>query len=204
DVRAVFEQISKIAQEIVPHDYFSLGLLNEDGTRVRIHASFGADRLAAKEVEYSVPDVERPFREWDHYLARDHTLLDGRTVRAHPVHRDPSRPTTVDQQLDEEWLRIYTDLGVRSTLRAPVRLNGVVVGAIDFSSRQPDLYGEEETEFAVRVAEHVSLALTHRQLAEEARRTEAARSRAAHLQERVSVLVQELETLSPHRALGRS
>jgi transcriptional regulator with GAF, ATPase, and Fis domain len=50
----------------------------------------------------------------------------------------------------------------------------------------------------------VALALAHHDLAEEARRTVAAQDRASRLEERVHVLVKELETLSPHRALGRS
>ncbi|HJS58983.1 MAG TPA: sigma 54-interacting transcriptional regulator, partial [Vicinamibacteria bacterium] len=204
DVRAVFEQISLIAQEIIPHDYFSLGLMSEDRARVRIHAKFGVGGGVDGAVEYALPEEERTFPDWDYYLARDHTLLEGRRVRAHLLQNDPSRPRVVERTLDDNWLRIYTELGVRSTLRAPVRLNGIVVGGIDFSSRQPDLYGEEEAEFAVRVAEHVALALTHQQLAEESQRTAAAQDRASQLEERVHVLVHELETLSPHRALGRS
>jgi transcriptional regulator with GAF, ATPase, and Fis domain len=46
--------------------------------------------------------------------------------------------------------------------------------------------------------------MAHHQLAEEARRAAAAQDRAARLEERVHVLVEELETRSPHRALGRS
>jgi transcriptional regulator with GAF, ATPase, and Fis domain len=125
-------------------------------------------------------------------------------VRAHLVHKDPSRPAVVERELDDTWRRVYVDLGVRSTLRAPVRLNGVVVGGIDFSSRQPDLYGDDDVEFAIRVAAHVALALAHQELAEESRRSAAARDRAAALEQQVQVLARELETLSPHRALGRS
>src|SRR5262249_11270742 len=44
DVREVFEQISRIAQEVIPHDYLSLGLLTEDRKRVRMIASFGTGR----------------------------------------------------------------------------------------------------------------------------------------------------------------
>jgi transcriptional regulator with GAF, ATPase, and Fis domain len=54
------------------------------------------------------------------------------------------------------------------------------------------------------MAEHVALALAHHRLAEESRRTVAAQDRATQLEERVHVLSRELETLSPHRALGRS
>jgi transcriptional regulator with GAF, ATPase, and Fis domain len=211
DVRAVFEKISDIAQELVPHDYFSLGLMNEDRSRVRIHAKFAArgdvrerPEYAVPEQDYALPEEERAFADWDYYLARDHVVLDGERVRAVLVQKDPSRPSVVERALDANWLRVYTELGVRSTLRAPIRLNGRVVGGIDFSSRTPDLYGEEEAEFAIRVAEHVALALAHQELAEESRRAAAAQDRAARLEERVHDLVQEIETLSPHRALGRS
>jgi transcriptional regulator with GAF, ATPase, and Fis domain len=211
DVRAVFEKISAIVQELIPHDYFSLGLMSEDRSRVRLHAKFatlGAVRdqpeYIVPEQEYPLPEQERAFADWDYYVARDHVVLEGRRVRAHLVNKDASRPATVERDLDATWLRVYTELGVRSTLRAPIRLNGRVVGGVDFSSRKPDLYGEEEAEFAIRVAEHVALALAHQELAEESRRAAAAHDRAAQLEERVHDLVQELETLSPHRALGRS
>jgi Nif-specific regulatory protein len=211
DVRAVFEQISTIAQELVPHDYFSLGLLSEDRRTVKIHAKFATSSevreqpaFLAPEQEYELPESERTFPDWEYYLARDHELLDEHTVRAHLLQKDPARPATVERRLDDQWRRVYVDLGVRSTLRAPVRLNGVLLGGIDFSSRQPDQYGEEEAEFAVRVAEHVALALAHRQMAQESLRTVAAEDRAAELEGRVRALVHELQALGPHRALGRS
>src|SRR5262249_17237193 len=71
-------------------------------------------------------------------------------------------------------------------------------------SRQPDFYDHEDAEFALRVADHVALALAHHQLAEQSQRATAATDRAERLEERVQVLVRELETLSSHRALGRS
>jgi two-component system response regulator HydG len=95
-------------------------------------------------------------------------------------------------------------MGVRSSLRATIRLNGVAVGGLAFSSRQPDRFDDDHGEFAMRVAEHVALVLAHQKLAEESRRTAAAQDRAALLEERVQLLARELETLSPHRALGRS
>ena len=59
-------------------------------------------------------------------LARDHTVLGPNTVRAHLVHKDAARPATLDMTLDDFWMRSYTDLGVRATIRAPIRRNGVV------------------------------------------------------------------------------
>jgi transcriptional regulator with GAF, ATPase, and Fis domain len=204
DVSAIFEQISHIAQEIIPHDHFVLGVLSENREQVRFHARSAGENGAREELEYPFRDHEDDFPDGEYDLARDHTVLDETRVRAHLLSSDPSEPTTVDRRVHGPWRRVYVELGLRSTLRAPVRLNGVVVGGIEFGSRKPDMYGEEEAVFAVRVAEHVALALAHQQLAEESRRTAAAQARAGRLEERVQVLVQELETLSPHRALGQS
>jgi transcriptional regulator with GAF, ATPase, and Fis domain len=204
DVRAVFEQVSDIAQAIIAHDYISLGLLSEDRERVRIIARFGSDEDPKDSPEYPLGKEEAAAR-WDCLLARDHTVLGPHLVRAHLVQSDPSLPTTVDLHIEDEWrMRGYTELGVRSMVRAPVHRDGVVVGGLAFMSRKPDFYDEEDVEFAVRVADHVALALAHQELAEEARRTAAAQQRASRLEQRVQVLASELETLSPHRALGRS
>jgi transcriptional regulator with GAF, ATPase, and Fis domain len=204
DVRAVFEQISRIVQGVVPHDYLSLGLLSADGQRVRIHAKHGADDDVREIPEYPVPASVAGLLQRDYVVTRDSTFLGGRGLRLHLATDDPSQPPTIDLEVDDFWLRVYKELGMRCALRAAVRLNGVAVGGLEFNSRQPGQYGPEDAEFAVRVAEHVALALAHQRLAEESRRTVAAQDRAAQLEERVHVLVQELETLSPHRALGRS
>ncbi len=202
DVRDVFERISQIAREIIPHDYFALGFMNEDRTRIRIHAKHGTDAPDGR--EFPMAPEERVLPEWDYFLVRDHEIVGPNRVRMHLVHDHPGFPKVMERDFDEQWMGVFRGLGIRSTLRAPVRLKGTVVGGIDFSSRQPDLYGEEEAEFAVRVAEHVTLALTHQELAREAKRSVDAQDRAAQLEERVQVLAQELEALTPHRALGRS
>jgi transcriptional regulator with GAF, ATPase, and Fis domain len=204
DVRAVFDQISVIAQEIIPHHYLSLGRLSDDRRRVHIIAKFGTDRDALEMPEYVPSAEERASIDWEYFLARDHTVLGPGRVRAHLIQKDPALPTTVDMELDEHWMRGYTDLGVRSSIRAPIRLEGVVVGGLGFMSREPDAYDEEDAEFALRVADHVALALAHQRLAEESRRTTAAEHRAARLEQRVQALADELQTLSPHRVLGRS
>src|SRR5262249_13380710 len=136
DVRAVFEQISRNAQELIPHDYLSLGLRTEDRKRVRMIASFGTGRDTVEMPEYVPCQEELDAIHWDYFLARDHTVLGNNVVRAHLLHHDPSRPATLDMKLDDDWLRGYTDLGVRSTIRAPIRVEGVVVGGLGFNARR--------------------------------------------------------------------
>jgi transcriptional regulator with GAF, ATPase, and Fis domain len=204
DVRAVFEQISRIAQEIIPHDYLSLGLYSEDGKRMRIHATHGGDDDGREVPEYPVPRPLEHLVEHDYLITRDAVLFGARGLRLFFVCDDPARPKAIEIELDDFWLRVYRDLGMRSAVRATVRLNGVPVGGLEFNSRKSDSYGPEDADLAQSVAAHVALALAHQRMAEESRRAAAAQDRAARLEERVHVLVEELETRSAHRALGRS
>ena len=207
DVRAVFEQISNIAQEIIPHDYLSLGLYSEDGKRSRIHAKHGAgdvQDVPAHALESPVPRPLEHMVEHDYLITRDAELLGGRGLRLFFLGEDRGPARAVDIEVDDFWLHVYRDLHMRSALRATVRLNGVPVGGLEFNSRHPDRYGPEDADLAVRVAEHVALALAHQRMAEQSRRASAAQDRAARLEERVHTLVEELEARSPHRALGRS
>jgi transcriptional regulator with GAF, ATPase, and Fis domain len=204
DVRAVFEQISRIAEEIVPHDYTSLGLLGADGKEMHLFTKEGADGEVREMPGLPVPEETRHTRDWDFVIFREITVVGPHTVRIEILNRDPQPPLVVTLDLDDAWMPFYEEMGVRSSLRATVRLNGLPVGGLAFSSRQPDRFDDDHGEFAMRVAEHVALVLAHQKLAEEARRTAAAQDRAALLEERVTMLARELETLGPHRALGRS
>jgi transcriptional regulator with GAF, ATPase, and Fis domain len=204
DLRAVFEQIALIAQEIVPHDAMRLGLLSEDGQRVRVHARYGSHADVRELPEHAVPPEMRHTVNWDYVLAREVTVLGGNRLRLEVQNLPPLPPSILDLRLDDYWYRVYAEMGVRSYLRATVRLHGRPVGGLEFVSREPGHFDDEDGEFAMRVAEHVALALAHQRLAEESRRTAAAQDRATRLLDRVHVLVHELETLSPHRALGRS
>jgi transcriptional regulator with GAF, ATPase, and Fis domain len=205
DVREVFAQIAQIAHEIVPHDYVTIGLLSEDGRRVRIIANSGPGVNDVREIpEYPLPDELLHTTDWDYFLAREFTVVGPNTVRMELLNLPPLPPSIVDLQLDDFWMQVYTTMGVRSSLRATIRLNGAAVGGVDFSSREAGHFDDDDAEFAMRVADHVALALAHQELAEESRRTAAAQARASRLAQRVEVLVKELETLSPHRALGSS
>ena len=64
--------------------------------------------------------------------------------------------------------------------------------------------GDDDVELARRIADHIALAFAHEQLAEEAGHAARAQERASMLEERVSLLVQELESRGAHRALGES
>jgi transcriptional regulator with GAF, ATPase, and Fis domain len=206
DVRSVFEQLGRITREIIPHDYLNLLLLSEDHQRVRLIARRGGDHPIDTEnaPDLPVPPESVETMDWDYFLVEDVTILSPNQIRLHHWPRNRPGLATMDVTINDLRIRVFTEMGVRSALRATVRISGKAVGFLDFSAQQPRLYTEEDAEFAMRVADHVALALAHQELAEGTRRVTAAQDRAAKLEERVQVLVQELETLSPHRALGRS
>ena len=115
----------------------------------------------------------------------------------------------------EQWLdpsfpvdRAVIEAGYRSALRVTLSHRGKRIGNVGMVSRERGRFTEEHAHSLTVVAELIAVALIHEQLAttlaEETRRTAAAHERAALLEQRVQTLAQELEALSPHRALGVS
>jgi transcriptional regulator with GAF, ATPase, and Fis domain len=204
DVQAVFAQISQVTQTLLAHDYLTLGLVTPDGQGIRFHASsFGA--VSPDTPEYRpTTDFGADSLQWDYYLVREYTNLPDGVVRVQ--FWDPHARRTVSREFrpPASLLRAYTERGIRSELRLPIRLRGERVGYLFFCSRRPDVYGEEDVELGRRVADHIALAIAHQRLAEEAQRAAQAQHQAAQLQERVDALVEELEGVTPHRALGRA
>jgi transcriptional regulator with GAF, ATPase, and Fis domain len=204
DIRTVFEQVARVVGDVIDYDYLSLGLLSADRTAMRMYAMHGTTHDARELPEYPLPQEGLDTLEWDYVMARDHTVLPGNVVQMHLAPTDPARPATITLHLDDAWMQTFTVMKVRGQLRVPVRLKGETIGSLSFSSRQPDLYREEDVEFGMRVADHVALALAHQRLADEARRGDQARDQAAAQQARADQLERELEAVTPHRALGRS
>ena len=115
---------------------------------------------------------------------------------------------SVELDLSFDNDRRLVEAGYRAVLRVPLTTGSRRLGSVLIMSRTPNVYSEQHAHSLLLVAELVTAALAHRDLAEslaeEARRTAAAHERAALLEERVHKLAEELEALSPHRALGNS
>jgi transcriptional regulator with GAF, ATPase, and Fis domain len=202
DVQTVFAQISEAVQEVLPHDYLSVGLLSPDGA-IRFHAS--SLGTVASLVEYRpTTDFGTESLKWDFYLVYDYTVLPEGVVRVSYWDPNSRRPQAREFRPNPALLRSYTERGIRSELRMPFSLQGERVGYLFFTSRRPEAYGEEDVELARRIADHVALAIAHERLAAEAQRARQAEQQATALQGRVDALVEQLESATPHRALGRS
>jgi transcriptional regulator with GAF, ATPase, and Fis domain len=169
DVRAIFNQLSAVVKPVLDHDRLMLTSLSEDRTFVTIDALSGEP----------VPQLSTTKKVDQHMLDQLETEYE-------------LISDTEEGPVDSERCRKCLELGIRSLLRIPLRLEGGVVGSLFFLSEEKRTYSEEDVVVARRVADHVSLALSHQRLAEEQQRAAEARERAQSLEERVVALKEEL------------
>jgi two-component system response regulator AtoC len=160
DIRDVFDRLSTISQQALPHDSLIMGIASEDVTRLTVYAQTGGGPEVAGVFTHPYPAAW--VRVWDF------DILDDRPT--HPLERyGPG-------------LR----LGLRSALRLPIRFDGRVIASLAFNSSQPGRFTSFDVVVARRLADHVALALSHHelaeQLAEQARRSEELRARTTNLE----------------------
>ena len=157
DLRDVFERLSAIARPALPHDTCVVGIHNDDHTEVRLHALSGAQSLGG------LPEVvPNPYPK---ALAASREFAIIRDLATHPFERDGPGAR----------------LGLRSALRLPLRLDGQPRGVLDFSSAEPGRYREADLPIARRVADYITLALSHKEIADQAQRAATLAERAASL-----------------------
>ena len=186
DIREVFNRVSDIAQQVLPHDLLALPMLGDDGETATAYAiartdgdSRNATRPAGPPTSYRVPPAHRHLLagNWDYILHDD--------IQQDPIERE-SPPAK---------------RGYRSLLRVAINLHEKFVGSLDFASLTPGLYKPEDALIGRRIADHIALALSHQKLAEEVERAAQARERSAALERRVKTLTAEVESLGSHRRI---
>ncbi len=183
DIREVFDQLSAAVAGILPHDRMALGLLSKDRSSVRIHAYTG-ERMADMPKTIPLDDEARESADWSFFLVPD-------------IRREPGCCT--------EKFEVMKRDGIRSMLRVPIRLEGEIVGGLNFLSRNVAQYREEDADVARRIADQVALVLSHEKIAEEERIAAEAREEAVRLEGRVASLTEQLATMGGARQiLGKS
>jgi transcriptional regulator with GAF, ATPase, and Fis domain len=184
DIREVFDQLSTAVGEILPHDRMALGLFSEDRKSIRIHAYTG-DRVPNLPEKIRVDGDPQTDADWSFFLVRDL--------------RQEARCC------GEKYEAMKQD-GMRSLLRVPVRLEGDVVGGLNFLSRAVGQYRAEDADFARRIADQVALVLSHEKLAEEARLAAEAREEAQRLEGRITALMEAFASYlgGPRQIIGNS
>jgi transcriptional regulator with GAF, ATPase, and Fis domain len=167
DVREVFHRLSEVAKSVLPHDVAMIQIISEDHKYARLHALDGIPR---EHVPQEVPTNWTPlFSEYFQFSIQD-------DQPASAIERE--RPTA--------------KAGLRSTLRVPLWFDGSVGGAVEFSASAVAAYRETDADVARRIADYVTLAISHQRMADAARRAATLRERSENLQ----LLEELLTTLS--------
>jgi transcriptional regulator with GAF, ATPase, and Fis domain len=157
DVREVFDRLSTISREALPHDMLMLGVFDDSLTTLTLYAQTDADADLGRVVPQPYPPAFTAAWHFD--------ILDDRFT--HPLERD--RPPARQ--------------GMRSAVRLAIRVDGRVIGGLAFNARDPHRYTSADVVIGRRLADHVAVALSHHrmaaQLAEQARHNEELRARTA-------------------------
>jgi len=200
DVREVFNQISAVARQAVPHDRLMFGLITPDGEHYRVIAS-SEDESQAALAEVPLSALSQRLLKEDFTIFHHVRTLPGKTWGC------AGQMRTASNRADEPfawhpnlpWAR-----GYESWMRLTVRLRGGVLGFLNVLSRSSEQYTEADVPPARRIADLVALAFAHERLAEEERQRVEAQERAVRLEARVARLTVELEAAEGHRAIGTS
>ena len=185
DVRQVFPEVSTVVRAGLPHDLMVLTSWGDSRTNTRVYAVAGT--------KITDPGF------WDPVVLNesDRALLQ----------RDAYVMSDVETDLEADTAlgRLCARFGVGSLLRVPLPLGTHIFGSLFFMARDLNQFSEADLDFAARVADHLALALSHKELADAARRDEEARQTAARLEAQVATLSRELEARSGvRRVVGRS
>jgi transcriptional regulator with GAF, ATPase, and Fis domain len=177
DVRQIFDRLSALTKSELPHDFGTLGLLNDSLEHIDVHAETlpGSAFRPAGRVPY--PPVEQA--AWLFRFVDD--------LQSNPFERHEAPAQS----------------GGRSSLRAAVRLGDVLIAVLSFTRRDVAPFTVDDLVVARRIADYVALALSHQRLAEESRRTAALRERAANLELLDALLVALVDAGGLAQTFGR-
>ena len=173
ELSELFDRISEVAKKVIPHDVMALPVLMTDGSHVHRYASSGVDAAAIPQVINPPPGFADP--DWEYELIEDAA----------------TNPAPHNQKMAE--------LGFRSGLRVPIRIDGKIAAGLAFGSREPHVYKHSDVLTARRIADRIALCLSRERQAEASRRADEASARASRLESRVRALTDELDARTGYR-----
>jgi transcriptional regulator with GAF, ATPase, and Fis domain len=158
DVRDVFHRVSEVCEKVMTHDAMSISIPHDDGRGWTLHVTTGALGHIVTPFSMSAPTPRLLDSHWDFELVADmaaHAKYDG----------TPS-----------------VNAGMRALLSIPVWVERRLRATVNFYSRTPGHFTNDDVLVTRRIADHIALALSHQQLAEEARRNVELRAQTANLE----------------------
>jgi transcriptional regulator with GAF, ATPase, and Fis domain len=173
DVREVFDRVSQVCDKVMTHDAMSVSIPSDNNQTWTIHVATGALGHVATPFVMRPPTPRLLESHWDYELVDDMT--------AHE--RYNGTPSV--------------NAGMRSLLSMPVWVEGKLRAAVNFYSHTPGHFTTDDVIVTRRIADHIALALSHQQLAEEASRNVEMQARAANIE----LLDELLATLSDTTAM---
>src|SRR5215472_11190592 len=156
DIREVFDRVSQLVQRVLPHDVLEVMEISEKGDRIRLLAATG---IAGEPENFEAPILGPDFvsKPWNIMVIDDV-----------PNHSFLSRG-------------VAAKAGMQSVLTVPISFGGRLRAAVNFFSREKTHFSEADFPIAQRIASHITFAMSHHRLAEEARQRQALEAHASKL-----------------------
>src|SRR5262249_35063611 len=157
DIRDIFDHVSTIAQKVMRHDAMSIVTLTEGADTGRVHAltDFEGDVRGAYETPFAATIRTEP---WEFRMIDD--LGTNPRYAASPAVRS----------------------GMQSALLVPVRIEDRLNHIAVFYSKSRNHFTRDDVLIGRRIADHLTLALSHHHLAEESRSNAELKARVANLE----------------------
>jgi transcriptional regulator with GAF, ATPase, and Fis domain len=184
DITEVWPRVTEACRVVVPFD--GMGIARFEGPDC-VRLVVGSDK-DLKPADHTQPRAAFSPQSWPN--SDDFMVVIG----------DASKELDLAFPVD----RLLVSMGYRSVIRLPLGRGETRFGSLLIAAFETHRFTKDHARALKLVAEMVALALAHQRLAEEARQAAAAEQRAARLEHRVQTLAAELESVSPHQAVGRS
>jgi transcriptional regulator with GAF, ATPase, and Fis domain len=196
DIREIFQQISQVSQDVIPHDLVGVAFLNAEKDSMPVYVLSDGSLQ-----DLPPPPVSREYRDSldrGFFIMREISVVDRETrrVRQTTITADKGLTPAHEIHLDPARFWVVAEKGVRSWVTVPLRSQGELSGSMLFGSKRPNAYEPRDADLARRVADHVALALAYQRMAEEQRLAAAACERASTLETRVESLTREIDAIS--------
>jgi transcriptional regulator with GAF, ATPase, and Fis domain len=173
DLADAFGWISSVARRVLPHDAAALMVRPDDGRQARVYASAGFSQPLPEVMEIPEELLQNP--NWEHDILEDLSRLTA-----------------------PRYVRLV-EMGFRSLLRVPIRLDERFAGALVFLSTSFSGFKSVDVLVARRMADRLAVRLARDRALEAAKRADEADARASTLEARVRRLTDELDARTGYR-----
>ena len=163
----VLDRILDYIGRVMPHDAANIMLIEDGMARVVRGHGYTEQGVGAwlNQLRFVVAEVPT----WHQMMAS------GQPFAINDTHKDPN------------WLKLVEEQWIRSTVKAPIRVEGQIIGILHLDSATPDTFTQAHAERLQAFADQAAIAIQNAQLFDHVQR------HAAELEQRVEQRTEELE-----------